>query len=140
MNCKLYSCNRPGLFKISSYHFSTNFKRVTKIHAHNTSTLDRDSKPGGNYRIRDRSDKQQKLLKSSIVWGIMSCSPLKVNRRFGGIFRFIFSVEEQTKVVVLDPEDGGDTFFRNIPEERTLHNHRRENLTSYNRTYCLVNW
>jgi hypothetical protein len=36
------------------------------------------------------------VVKSSIIWYITPCSPLKVNRRFGGT------------------EDGGDIFFRSV--------------------------
>jgi hypothetical protein len=36
-------------------------------------------------------------MKSYIVWDITSCSPLKVNRRFGGTFASIFRVETQAR-------------------------------------------
>jgi hypothetical protein len=35
------------------------------------------------------------VMKSTVFWDIMPCSPLRVNRRF-------------------DPEDGGDMFLRNV--------------------------
>jgi hypothetical protein len=44
-------------------------------------------------------------LQSTIFRDIMPCSPLSVNRRFGGTYR--------------------------LPEDGTLHNHRCENLISY---------
>jgi hypothetical protein len=63
------------------------------------------------------------LLKSSIFWAIKPCSPMKVNRCFGGTFCLHFRIEEQGKqetsmkqvasraVLV---EGGGDMFFGNI--------------------------
>jgi hypothetical protein len=64
--------------------------------------------------MKDRSDKQQKLPKSSIILGIAQCIPLKYNRRLGGTFNSIFLVEEQAKLVFFDSENGGETFFRNV--------------------------
>jgi hypothetical protein len=37
------------------------------------------------------------VLNSSVFWDITPCSPLKVNRRFGETFAFIFRVEELAK-------------------------------------------
>jgi hypothetical protein len=39
-------------------------------------------------------------VKSSVVWDITPCSPLKVNQGLFGLF--------------IDPENGGDTFLRNL--------------------------
>jgi predicted RNA binding protein YcfA (HicA-like mRNA interferase family) len=51
-------------------------------------------------------------------------------------------VSEKCIAVIFYPEDGGDTFLRNVgshknypaphPRRRLLHRHRRENLNSYN--------
>jgi hypothetical protein len=34
------------------------------------------------------------VMKSAVFWDITACSPLKVNRRFGGSIASIFGVEE----------------------------------------------
>jgi hypothetical protein len=36
-------------------------------------------------------------MKNSMVWDIRPCSPMKVNRRFGGIYRLHFRVEKWNK-------------------------------------------
>jgi hypothetical protein len=98
-----------------------------------------------------------------IFWDTATCSPMKVNRRFGGTCR-LFSVEkkakQETKHESGSNENSGDTFMlvtclansltvkmyaiyssetsvyyqrttrRCIPEDRTLNNHRCENLKS----------
>jgi hypothetical protein len=72
-------------------------------------------------------------LKSIIFWDITTCSPLSVNRRFGGTHRLHlqdrrnnFGKKPASKQVALacwlvscrnyffDPEDGGDMFLRNV--------------------------
>jgi hypothetical protein len=55
-----------------------------------------------------------------IFWDTMPCSELKVNRRFGGAYssETSFYFQRATR--------------HYIPEDRTLHNHRCENLKSYN--------
>jgi hypothetical protein len=99
------------------------------------------------------------VMKSTIFWDITPCSPLKVNRRFGGMYRLhlqgrrISRGRNQHALLVtcfhadfllslfFDPEDGGDMFpwnvgwlstdyMANIPEDDTLHNHCCENLKS----------
>jgi hypothetical protein len=37
------------------------------------------------------------VMKSTVFWDIMACSPLKVNRRFGGHIASIFRVEKYTE-------------------------------------------
>jgi hypothetical protein len=75
------------------------------------------------------------FIKSIIFWSITPCSPLKVNRHFGGTYRLhlqgrrIRQARYQREsrcqaefyfkagfllVLFLDPEDGGDMFIRNI--------------------------
>jgi hypothetical protein len=43
------------------------------------------------------------ILKSSIFWDIMPCSPVKVNH-----------VAEEHVTFIFNPEDGGDMFLRNV--------------------------
>jgi hypothetical protein len=82
-------------------------------------------------------------LKSSVFWDIMSCIPLKVNRRFGGTYRLIIQdrrisqarnqCEAGRKKSSYSSETSVDfqrTTRRYIPEGRTLHKHRCENLKS----------
>jgi hypothetical protein len=72
------------------------------------------------------------VIKSSILWDITPCSPLKVNRRFGETYRLhllgrrISQTRKKQKsacfllpagilfALFLDPEDGGDMFLRNV--------------------------
>jgi hypothetical protein len=64
------------------------------------------------------------VMKSTIFWDIMSCSPLKVNRRFGGTYRLNFQGQRISRALLatcfhagflrglfFDPEDGGDMFL-----------------------------
>jgi hypothetical protein len=62
----------------------------------------------------------------------------------------LFTLVSRSRIIY--PEDGGDTFLRNVashkiytaphPEDGILHNHRRENLKSYIETkfICFVVW
>jgi hypothetical protein len=72
------------------------------------------------------------IMKSKIFWDITLCSPLKVNRRFGGTYRLhlqgrnISWARNQEALLAtcfhvgfllglfFDPEDGGDVFLRNV--------------------------
>jgi hypothetical protein len=56
------------------------------------------------------------FVKSSIFWDITSCSPLKVNRRFGGRCRLLATCFHASYLLYLffDPEDGSDIFLRNV--------------------------
>jgi hypothetical protein len=83
---------------------------------------------------------QLQYIKSSVFWDIRPCSPLKVNRRSRGTCHFHLHVKfllgfsstlrmeatcsSETSV------DSQRTTWRYIPEDRTLHNHRCENLKS----------
>jgi hypothetical protein len=53
------------------------------------------------------------VMKSSICWDITPCSPLKVNRRFGGsacnLLHAAFLPD-----LFFDPEDGSDMHLRNL--------------------------
>jgi hypothetical protein len=68
-------------------------------------------------------------LKSTVFWDITPCSPLRVNRRFGGTYRLHLqgrknkfrkkSRESRCTLVscwtyFFNPEDGGDMFLRNV--------------------------
>jgi hypothetical protein len=66
-----------------------------------------------------------------IFWDITPCSPLRVNRRFGGSPYYLFHVDFLVGLF-FDPKDRGNMFLRNvvdfqqatrryIPENRTLH-------------------
>jgi hypothetical protein len=70
------------------------------------------------------------VMKSSILWDITLCSPLKINRRFGGTCHFHFqdprisqanTIMKQAAVLsglllglFFDLEGGGDMFLRNV--------------------------
>jgi hypothetical protein len=81
------------------------------------------------------------VMKSYIFWDITSCSPIKVNRRFGGTYRLHLQgrriTKQKTSVkaggkqspprkdchllsswfpawLFFYPEDGGDMFLRNV--------------------------
>jgi hypothetical protein len=90
------------------------------------------------------------VMKCSIFWDITPCSPLKVNRRFGGTCRLhlqgrallatcfalvsCFYYSSTLKMNTRSSETSVDfqrTTRRYIPEDRTHHNHHRENLKSY---------
>jgi hypothetical protein len=74
-------------------------------------------------------------MKSTIFWDIRSCSPMSVNRRFGGTYRLHLQDRRISRArnqfasrallapcfhagfllgLLFDPEDGVDMFFRNI--------------------------
>jgi hypothetical protein len=53
-------------------------------------------------------------MKSSIFWDIPPCSPLKVNRRFGGALLATCFHAGFLLGAFFDLKDGGDMFFRNI--------------------------
>jgi hypothetical protein len=55
------------------------------------------------------------------------CSPLSSNRRFGGTYRL--HLQGRRKVQQINEQAGGKW------QDDTLHNHRRENLKSYNEFY-----
>jgi hypothetical protein len=67
------------------------------------------------------------VVKFSIFWDITPCSPLKVDRRFGGTYRLHLqgrrisrarnqreSRRQAERCVFFDPEDGDDMFHRNV--------------------------
>jgi hypothetical protein len=61
-------------------------------------------------------------MKSSIFWDITPCSPLKFNRRFGGICRLTYSLTLKMELVYSAETSVGfhQTTRRYIPEEKTL--------------------
>jgi hypothetical protein len=84
-------------------------------------------------------------LKKFHLLGYTLCSPLKFNRRFGGtsdsVCCLLMSVSCSIYSLTLKMEatyfsemsfDIQRTIRRYIPEDRTVHNHRCENLKSYN--------
>jgi hypothetical protein len=52
-------------------------------------------------------------MKSPIFRDVTQCSPLKVNRRFGGTYRLCFHAGFLLGLF-LNPEDRGDSFLRNV--------------------------
>jgi hypothetical protein len=97
------------------------------------------------------------VMKSIIFWNMTSCSPLSLNRRFGGTYRLHIQggrnrfskpachllarwfVEPISSTLKMDTICSSETSVetqrttrRHIPEDYTLHNHRCENLKSYN--------
>jgi hypothetical protein len=63
------------------------------------------------------------VMKSAIFLDIMPCSPLKVNRRFGGTYRLHLQGRRISRAsfhagfllgLVFDAEDGGDMILRNV--------------------------
>jgi hypothetical protein len=55
------------------------------------------------------------VMKSTIFWDITPCSPLKVNRRFGGIHRLHQGFHAGFLLGLFsEPEEGGDMFLRNF--------------------------
>jgi hypothetical protein len=95
----------------------------------------------------------KQFYKSTNFWDIMPCSPLSVNRRFGGAYRLhlqgriskwchllvrwilaelIFPTLKMEAISASETSaDTQRTSRRYIPEDGTLHNHRCENLISY---------
>jgi hypothetical protein len=67
------------------------------------------------------------IMKSAIFWDISPCSPLSVNRRFGGTYCLYLqgrknklSKKPAWKQVACDSEDGGDRFSEtSVDTERT---------------------
>jgi hypothetical protein len=94
-------------------------------------------------------------MKSIIFWNMTPCSPLSVNRRFGGTCRLNlqgrrnkFSKKPASKQVppaleaICSSETSVETqrtTWRYIPEDGTLHNHRCENLRDYDTGYVTYN-
>jgi hypothetical protein len=67
-------------------------------------------------------------MKSSVLWDLTLCSPLKFNQHFGGICCFHFQGLRISSACYLlhdcflpglfyDPEDGGNIFLRNVYTE-----------------------
>jgi hypothetical protein len=61
------------------------------------------------------------VMKSSIFWDIMSCSPLKVTPRFGGTCRLHLQIRRMSQTTnereagcKQSSEDGGDVFLRKV--------------------------
>jgi hypothetical protein len=78
------------------------------------------------------------ILKSSIYWDITLCSPLKVSRRFRGTYRSLLQgrmsrarYEHESRWQAETSVDFQRTTQRYIPEDRTPHNHRCEDLKFY---------
>jgi hypothetical protein len=88
------------------------------------------------------SEKIRCNLKSINFWDITPCSPLSVNRRFGGTYACHllacwFLAEIISSALKMEAicssrmlVDTQRTTWRYIPEVSTLHNHRYENLKS----------
>jgi hypothetical protein len=78
-------------------------------------------------------------VKSTIFWDITPCSPLKVNRHFGGTYRLLLQGrrisrarnQRESRWQAETSVDTQRTTRRYIPEDSTLYNLRCENLKSY---------
>jgi hypothetical protein len=66
-------------------------------------------------------------VKSTIFWDITPCSPLSVNRSFGGTYR----LHTQGRKIVSSARNQRESRWRYIPEDCILHNTavRTSNLT-----------
>jgi hypothetical protein len=84
-------------------------------------------------------------MESSIFWDIKQCSPLIFNGRFGEICRL--HLQDRRIKEARNEHEAGSAYYetsvdfqrrtrRYIPENRILHNHRCENLKSYNIINC----
>jgi hypothetical protein len=108
-----------------------------------------------------KSYEQRTRVTSSIFWDITPCSPLNVNRRFGG--KSCLHLQDRRINRARNRHEAGSKFFlaysstfkmdaicssetsvdfqrttrRYIPEDGTLHNHRCENLKSYREFFCM---
>jgi hypothetical protein len=72
------------------------------------------------------------IIKSINFWDIMPCSPMSVNRRFGGTYRLHLQGRKNKRQET--SKQAGDTpwtTWRYIPEVDILHNHCCGNLKSY---------
>jgi hypothetical protein len=88
-------------------------------------------------------DEHSWKVKTSIFWCITPCSPLKVNRRFGGtsqvtsraLLATCFHSWSLLGLETICPTETSVDFqrstWRHIPEDRTLYNHRCGNMKSY---------
>jgi hypothetical protein len=98
---------------------------------------------------RNTTLKTKHFLKSIIFWDITQCSPLSVNRRFGGTYRLLacwFLAELIFSTLMIEAICSSKTSVdiqwttrRFIPEFDTIHNHRRGNLKSYIIKYIPTN-
>jgi hypothetical protein len=99
--------------------------------------------------LKTREHNGNRFKKSIIFWDITPCSPLSVNRHFGGTYHLHLQVQRnkfskkpaskqasrwQAMEAICSSETSVNTernARRYIPEDDTLHNHRCENLKSY---------
>jgi hypothetical protein len=97
-----------------------------------------------------KCDQSEIQSKSTNFWDITPCSPLRVNRRFGGTYRLhlpwffaelISSTLKMEKICSSETSVDTQRITRcYIPEDVTLHNYRCENFKSYSDsiTYVLI--
>jgi hypothetical protein len=79
--------------------------------------------------------------KSTIIWDITPCSPLKVNQCFRGTYRLHLQGRRISQARNLLESRWGSKLFQQttwhyIPEDRTLHNHLCGNL----KRFCDLHW
>jgi hypothetical protein len=99
-----------------------------------TSDINLDVLQHRQYGIIALTVVSQQDMNSTIFWGVTPCSLLKVSWRFGGTYRLHLQGESSWQAeAICSSETSVDfhqTTWRYIPEDRTLHNHRCENLKS----------
>jgi hypothetical protein len=93
-------------------------------------------KPAWKQLARMFEELQVSINKSTVFWDLTRCSPLSVNRRFGGTYRLHLhgrknKLSNKPAWKHVASSDFQRTTRRYISEDGTLHNHRCENLKSY---------
>jgi hypothetical protein len=117
-------------------HFPQNTRMTPSILFSLTFRIDLNSRKLENYFD----------LKNAVLWDVAPCRSCKMNRRFGGTYRLHLQSRKirepgasvsrwlQTLQAIRSAETSVQftrSTQRHIPEDGTLHSHRRENVKSY---------